>query len=51
MGDIDYSLICLQLFIDNEWVDSVSGKTFPTTCPHDESIIAHVSEGDKVCSC
>ncbi|CAB3256357.1 unnamed protein product [Arctia plantaginis] len=28
-------------------VDSVSGKTFPTTCPHDGSVIAHVSEGDK----
>ncbi|CAB3238988.1 unnamed protein product [Arctia plantaginis] len=37
-----------KLFIDNKWVDSVSGKTFPTTCPHDGSVIAHVSEGDKV---
>ncbi|CAB3238986.1 unnamed protein product [Arctia plantaginis] len=36
-----------KLFIDNEWVDSVSGKTFPTTSPHDGSVIAHVSEGDK----
>ncbi|KAF9801715.1 hypothetical protein SFRURICE_014869 [Spodoptera frugiperda] len=29
-----------KLFIDNEWVDAKSGKTFETYNPHDESVIA-----------
>ena len=37
-----------QLFIDNEWVDAKSGKTFETFSPHDGSVIAKVAEGDKV---
>ncbi|XP_075971540.1 aldehyde dehydrogenase 1A1-like [Anticarsia gemmatalis] len=36
-----------KLFIDNEWVDSQSGKTFDTYNPHDGSVIASVAEGDK----
>ncbi|XP_038222944.1 retinal dehydrogenase 1-like [Zerene cesonia] len=36
-----------KLFINNEWVDSISGKTFDTYNPHDGSVIAKVSEGDK----
>ncbi|XP_026755442.2 aldehyde dehydrogenase, mitochondrial-like [Galleria mellonella] len=36
-----------KIFIDNEWVDSKSGKTFETYNPHDESVIAKVAEGDK----
>ncbi|CAB3238982.1 unnamed protein product [Arctia plantaginis] len=36
-----------KLFIDNEWVDAKSGKTFKTYSPHDESVIASVAEGDK----
>uniref|UniRef100_A0A1X7V4C4 aldehyde dehydrogenase (NAD(+)) n=1 Tax=Amphimedon queenslandica TaxID=400682 RepID=A0A1X7V4C4_AMPQE len=36
-----------QLFINNEWVDSVSGKTFPTINPTDGEKICDVSEGDK----
>ncbi|KAJ8727505.1 hypothetical protein PYW07_001624 [Mythimna separata] len=36
-----------KLFIDNEWVDSQSGKTFETYNPHDGSVIAKVAEGDK----
>ncbi|CAG4919202.1 unnamed protein product [Colias eurytheme] len=36
-----------KLFINNEWVDSKSGKTFDTYNPHDGSVIAKVSEGDK----
>ncbi|XP_013200289.2 aldehyde dehydrogenase 1A1 [Amyelois transitella] len=36
-----------KLFIDNEWVDSKSGKTFETRSPHDGSVIATVAEGDK----
>jgi len=34
--------------INNEWKDSVSGKTFPTLNPCDEQKIADVAEGDKV---
>ncbi|KAJ8727507.1 hypothetical protein PYW07_001626 [Mythimna separata] len=36
-----------KLFIDNEWVDAKSGKTFDTYNPHDGSVIAKVAEGDK----
>ena len=36
-----------KLFIDNEFVDSVSGKTFPTLDPSTEEVICHVAEGDK----
>jgi hypothetical protein len=38
----------LQLFINNEFVDSVSGKTFPTLNPANERKIADVAEADKV---
>ena len=37
-----------QLFINNEFVDSVSGKTFPTINPVTEEKICDVAEGDKV---
>ncbi|XP_013139148.1 PREDICTED: retinal dehydrogenase 1-like [Papilio polytes] len=36
-----------KLFIDNKWVDSVSGKTFDTYNPHDGSVIASIAGGDK----
>ncbi|XP_052749188.1 aldehyde dehydrogenase 1A1-like isoform X2 [Galleria mellonella] len=36
-----------MLFIDNEWVNSKSGKTFDTISPQNGSVIAKVSEGDK----
>lgn len=36
-----------QLFINNEWVDAVSGKTFPTLNPCTEEKICDVAEGDK----
>ncbi|XP_057331109.1 aldehyde dehydrogenase X, mitochondrial-like isoform X1 [Microplitis mediator] len=36
-----------QLFINNEFVDSVSGKTFTSINPVDESVVAEVAEGDK----
>ncbi|XP_075974915.1 aldehyde dehydrogenase X, mitochondrial-like [Anticarsia gemmatalis] len=41
--DIKYT----KLFINNEWVDSVSKKTFPTINPQDETVIVQVAEGDK----
>ncbi|PAA87659.1 hypothetical protein BOX15_Mlig016970g1 [Macrostomum lignano] len=36
-----------KLFINNEWVDAVSGKTFPTVNPSTGQVIAEVAEGDK----
>jgi len=36
-----------QLFINNQFVDSVSGKTFPTINPVTEEVICDVAEGDK----
>ena len=36
-----------KLFIDNEFVDAVSGKTFPTIDPATEEVICQVAEGDK----
>ncbi|XP_008544836.1 aldehyde dehydrogenase X, mitochondrial [Microplitis demolitor] len=36
-----------KLFINNEFVDSVSGKKFPSINPVDESVVAEVAEGDK----
>ena len=41
-------LLPKQLFINNEFVDSVSGKTFPTINPVTEEKICDVAEGDKV---
>lgn len=37
----------MQLFINNEFVDAVSKKTFAVTNPANEKIIAEVAEGDK----
>ena len=36
------------LFINNEFVSSKSGKTFPTVNPVTEQVIAQVAEADKV---
>lgn len=36
----------LQIFIDNEWHRSKSGKTFPTINPATGETIAEVQEGD-----
>ncbi|OXU22283.1 hypothetical protein TSAR_006021 [Trichomalopsis sarcophagae] len=36
-----------KLFINNEFVDAASGKTFPTINPSTGTVITHVSEGDK----
>ncbi|KAL0121830.1 hypothetical protein PUN28_006946 [Cardiocondyla obscurior] len=36
-----------QLFIDNEFVDAVSGRKFSTINPADGKVIAEISEGDK----
>ncbi|XP_074652030.1 aldehyde dehydrogenase, mitochondrial-like [Tubulanus polymorphus] len=36
-----------KLFINNEWVDAVSGKTFPTINPSTGEKICEIAEGDK----
>lgn len=36
------------MFINNEFVDAVSGKTFETLNPANHKVIAKVAEGDKV---
>ncbi|XP_064639895.1 aldehyde dehydrogenase, mitochondrial-like isoform X2 [Lineus longissimus] len=36
-----------QIFYNNEWHDSVSGKKFPTINPCTGEVICHVQEGDK----
>ncbi|GBP23973.1 Retinal dehydrogenase 1 [Eumeta japonica] len=42
-------VLCPQyLFIDNEWVGAVSGKTFPTIRPHDGKTVAQIAEADKI---
>jgi len=41
--DIKYT----DIFINNEWHKSISGKTFPTVNPVTEEVICHVQEGDK----
>jgi len=38
----------LQIFINNEWHKSSSGKTFKTFDPSTGQVIAEVQEGDKV---
>lgn len=35
------------MFINNEWVNSLSGRTFPTYNPATEEVIANVQEADK----
>ena len=41
------NLSYLQIFINNEWQEAASGKTFPTINPATEEVIADVQEGDK----
>jgi aldehyde dehydrogenase (NAD+) len=43
---MDVSTLPTKLFINNEWVDSVSGKTFETINPATEDVITSVSEAD-----
>ena len=45
--DIDIRFCVSQIFINNEWHKSVSGKTFQTLDPRTEEPIADVQEGDK----
>ena len=43
-----FFLIYWQLFINNEYVDSVNKKTFATIDPVTEEKICEVAEGEKV---
>ena len=45
---IERKFIYFQIFINNEWHDSVSGKKFPVINPSNEKIIAQVAEAEKV---
>ncbi|KAL6507723.1 Aldehyde dehydrogenase 2 member C4 [Orobanche gracilis] len=36
-----------QLFINGQFVDALSGKTFPTIDPRNGEVIAEIAEGDK----
>ncbi|KAL8136912.1 hypothetical protein V2J09_002913 [Rumex salicifolius] len=36
-----------KLFINGEFVDSISGKTFETRDPRNGEVLAEVAEGDK----
>ena len=37
-----------QLFINNQWVDAASGKSFPTINPATGEVICQVAEADAV---
>lgn len=41
-------ILVIQIFINNEWQDSVSGKVFPTYNPATGEQICEVQEADKV---
>ena len=45
---IKYMGMCCQIFINNEFVNSISGKVFPTVNPATGEKIIDVQEGDKV---
>ncbi|XP_055907693.1 aldehyde dehydrogenase X, mitochondrial [Eupeodes corollae] len=47
MANPRQSIIYTRLFINNEFVDSVSGKTFETINPATGKVISSVAEGDK----
>ncbi|XP_034945509.1 aldehyde dehydrogenase, mitochondrial-like [Chelonus insularis] len=47
MANSNPSIKYTQLFINNEFVDSASGKKFPTYNPSNGNVITQVSEGDK----
>src|ERR1044072_2272141 len=47
MSSASVALKKYQLFIDGQWVDSESGKTFKTPNPATGETLAEVAEGDK----
>ncbi|XP_058818872.1 aldehyde dehydrogenase, mitochondrial-like [Topomyia yanbarensis] len=47
MANSNPEIKCTQIFINNEFVNAVSGKTFPTINPSTGKKIADIAEGDK----
>uniref|UniRef100_A0A2S2PZM6 Aldehyde dehydrogenase n=1 Tax=Sipha flava TaxID=143950 RepID=A0A2S2PZM6_9HEMI len=47
MANPNVEVLFNQIFINNKFVSSVSGKTFPTINPANKKIIANVAEGDQ----
>jgi aldehyde dehydrogenase (NAD+) len=45
-GEKRVAVSATKLLIDNQWVDSASGKTFPTINPATGEVICHVAEAD-----
>lgn len=41
-------VLTLQIFINNEWHNSISGKKFEVFNPANEEKICEIEEGDKV---
>lgn len=48
MQHFSWYIWMFQLFINNEWQDAASGKTFPTINPATGEIICEVAEADEV---
>eukprot|EP00249_Psilotum_nudum_P010107 c22338_g2_i1 orf=229-1737(+) len=46
-GEVNVQVKYTKLFIDGEFVDAVSGKTFETLDPRTEEVIIQVAEADK----
>ncbi|XP_028556579.1 aldehyde dehydrogenase family 2 member C4-like [Dendrobium catenatum] len=46
-GSVGFKIQFTKLFINGQFVDSVSGKTFETRDPSNGEVIASVAEGDK----
>ena len=47
MSDVEPEIKYNKIFLNNEWIDSVSGKTFETINPCNGEKICDVAEGDK----
>ena len=46
MSEFKYPLPQPKLFIDGEWVDPLSGQTFPTSNPATEEVITQIAKAD-----
>ena len=45
-GEMRAAVSATKLLINNQWVDSASGKTFPTINPATGEVICQVAEAD-----
>jgi betaine-aldehyde dehydrogenase len=46
-GGVKAAVRTYQMYINGEWVDSKSGKTFPAYDPSTEEVIAYAADGDR----